>query len=113
MTNELYNPYDGFIRGNLFEDLYSPYKVKPYDIKPSNDQANLLTYIDSLSFACHDLNLYLDIFSGDKNIIDLYNQYSEEAKKLLDTYEKSYGPLMVSNLESYPWSWNKSPWPWE
>ena len=58
-TNTLYDPYSGFIRGNMFKNLYDPYKQgEPYEIKPMNDQAKLLTDIDSLSFAMIDLNLF-------------------------------------------------------
>ena len=68
--NSLYEPYQGFIRGNLYKDLYDPYKVNgPYEIKPMNEQAELLTYIDALCFACTDLNLYLDVYPDNKDII--------------------------------------------
>ena len=37
---KLYDPYQKFIRGNLFPDLYNSYRVSnPIDIKPSNEQA--------------------------------------------------------------------------
>ena len=52
-NNKLYEPYQGFIRGNLFENLYDPYKVNgPYEIKPMNEQAELLTYIDNNFYNC-------------------------------------------------------------
>lgn len=111
---ELYNPYNGFIRGNLFPSLYNPYKIeKPYEIKPLNEQAEMLTYIDAINFACHELNLYLDINPDDSKMIDLYNQYSLESKKLMERYQDAYGPLLVSFDEKTPWSWKSSPWPWE
>ena len=57
-----FNPYEGYIRGNLFPKLYNTYKIEvPYKIKPLNEQAEMLTYINSLYFALTDLNLYLDI----------------------------------------------------
>ena len=53
--NSLFDPYNGLIRGNLFKNLYDPYiNNEPYEIKPMNEQAKLLTYIDSLSFAMVD-----------------------------------------------------------
>ena len=43
-TPSLFNPYQGFIRGNMFEGLYDSYKIKePYDIKPMNEQAELFS----------------------------------------------------------------------
>lgn len=114
--NQLFDPYQGFIRGNLYKNLYDPYKIKqPYDIKPMNEQAELLTYIDALGFACIDLNLYLDVYPNNKEIIDLYNQYNRQKQELMEQYQNKYGPLVLSSnsLNSYPWAWDDKPWPWE
>ena len=114
--NELYDPYNGLIRGNLFKNLYDPYKDKePYEIKPMNDQARMLTNIDALGFAMIDLNLYLDVFPNDREKINLYNQYRKEKEGLLKEYESKYGPITPNSdsLNSYPWAWNKMPWPWD
>lgn len=111
----IYDPYNGFIRGNLFPDLYNTYKISnPYNIEPMNDQAKLLTEIDSLCFALIDLNLYLDVNRDDKDIIKLYNQYLNKKNNLLDIYQKKYGPITL-NMENInnTWDWINSPWPWE
>lgn len=112
----LYDAYEGFIRGNMFPDLYNQYKVtKPFDVEPMNEQAQLLTYVDALSFAAHDINLYLDNFPNDRAMIELYNHYRMEMKRAMKQYENSYGPLFVSSdtTNRQPWSWNSIPWPWE
>lgn len=112
----LYDSYAGFIRGNMFPDLYNTYKLsKPFDIQPMNEQAELLTYIDALSFAMIDINLYLDNFPENRQMIDLFNQYKNEANKMMKEYESKYGPLFANSEASnaYPWAWNKCPWPWE
>ncbi len=114
--SQLYQAYDGFIRGNMFPDLYNQYKIsKPYDIEPMNEQAQLLTYVDALCFARHDIQLYLDNFPNDKAMIQLYNQYREEANRATKQYEEKYGPLWVTSdaTNAYPWAWNQLPWPWE
>ncbi|MDD3392274.1 MAG: spore coat protein CotJB [Bacilli bacterium] len=113
---KLYDPYEGYIRGNMFSDIYSNYKINtPFYINPLNDQANLLTYIDMYSFAAHDLNLYLDIFPDNKEVIDLYNQYKQESNRLTKEYENKYGPLSLNSefLNKYPWQWINTPWPWD
>ena len=52
--SKLYDIYNGFIRGNMYPDLYNEYKInRPYDIRPMNDQAELLTKVDAYCFACH------------------------------------------------------------
>lgn len=115
-VNDLYDPYQGFIKGNLYKDLYDPYKIRqPYEIKPMNEQAEMLTYIDALSFACIDLNLYLDVFPNNQQLIDLYNQYNMQKKELMEQYQTKFGPIILSSssLNSYPWAWDDKPWPWE
>ena len=114
--NELYDPYNGLIRGNLFKKLYDPYiSEEPYEIKPMNDQAKMLTKLDSLGFAMVDLNLYLDVYPNDKEKINLYNQYRREKENLLKEYENKYGPITLTSdsLNSFPWAWNNMPWPWD
>ena len=115
-NNSLFDPYNGLIRGNLFRNLYDPYKSEePYEIKPMNAQAQLLTNIDALSFAMVDLGLFLDVNPNNQEAIKLFNQYREEKEKLTKEYESKYGPITLDSdsLNSYPWSWNDIPWPWD
>ena len=115
-NDNLFNPYEGLIRGNLFKNIYDPYKNhKPYTIKPMNDQAKMLTDIDSLEFALIDLNLYLDVYPDDKNAIELFNKYRNEQNELLHTYQNKFGPILLNSdsLNNMPWMWDNKPWPWE
>ena len=112
--SNLYDTYQGFIKGNMFPDLYNQYLInEPYKVEPLNEQAELLTKIDAYGFAAHDLNLYLDTHPEDRNMIDLYNKYASETSRLVDQYENKYGPMFVSSTQRVPWSWNEDPWPWE
>ena len=114
--NNLYDSYAGFIRGNMFPDLYNTYKLsKPFEIEPLNEQAEKLTYIDALCFACIDLNLYLDNFPNNKEIANLFKQYVDEKERAVKEYELKYGPLNVDNSVDNRdnWRWNNIPWPWE
>ncbi len=115
-TDNLYDVYNGFIRGNMFKNLYDSYKIKePFEIKPMNEQAEILTKINSLGFAMIDLDLYLDIYSNDTDMINLYNQFRSEKERLQSVYESKYGPLTLNSeaLNTTPWAWNNMPWPWE
>lgn len=115
-TTSLYDPYNGFIRGNMFKEIYDPYKNnEPFDIKPMNEQAKLLTDIDALCFAITDLNLYLDVNPNNQDAINLFNQYREEKENLTKEYESMYGPITLdsNSLNSYPWGWDDMPWPWD
>ena len=112
----LYNPYNGFIRGNMFPELYNTYKVnQPFEIKPMNEQADLLTYIDALGFALIDLNLYLDNFPDDRKALELFNQYRILKEEYMNEYQNKYGAIFLNSdaLNTYPWAWKKGPWPWE
>lgn len=115
-NKKLYEPYAGFIRGNLFPDLYNGYKLtSPLEISPLNEQAELLTMIDTLTFAVIDLNLYLDIYPNDQKMIELFNQYRVQKNELVAQYEQKFGPLTLNSnaLMNYPWTWDNAPWPWE
>ena len=115
-NDPLFDPYQGFIRGNMFKNLYEPYKLKePYDIRPMNEQADILTKIDSLTFACVDLNLYLDVYPNDRDSIEQFNQIKIQKEQLIKEYESKFGPLLLNSdsLNTYPWAWIDKPWPWE
>lgn len=110
--NNLYDFYNGFIRGNMFPDLYNEYKIKPTEIIPKNEKENLLMYIDAYSFATHDINLYLDNNPNDKELFNVFMFFNDQKNNLINEYNQKYGPLFVSD-SSYPWNWINSPWPWE
>jgi spore coat protein JB len=115
-NKQIYDPYNGFIRGNMFPELYNSYKLnKPLEITPMNEQAELLTYVDALTFAMIDLNLYLDVYPNDREALELFNQYRMQADEYTKKYESKYGPLeLTSNsLNTFPWAWDNAPWPWE
>ena len=111
---ELYDPYEGFIKGNLFPELYNGYKVKPIELKPVNEQAKMLTTLDALCFALTDLNLYLDIYPDDRDMLALFNQYREQVNNIMTTYENKFGPLTINSNanNTYPFIWINNPWPW-
>ena len=115
-NNNQIDPKEGFLRGNLFNNLYDPYKNYKYgDLKPTNQKEELLYNILMYKFALVELDLYLDTNPRDSKTISLYNQYLNEEKKLCKEYEKNYGPLTLDgeNLGTNSWNWIKSPWPWE
>lgn len=115
-NNELVDPSEGLERGNLFKNLYDPYKnYKSMQLNPNSKREQLLNQILSYNFAMKDLNLYLDMNPNDTNYINLYNQYRKSKESLCNQYEKMYGPLnlMSDSLENNNWIWINSPWPWE
>ena len=115
-ASKLYDPYQGFIRGNMFPNLYNGYKISnPINIEPKSEKEEMLIYLDYLAFAAHDINLYLDLYPKDKDMLEAFSMYRIEANKVRKQYEKKYGPLEVNSEANtvYPWAWDNKPWPWE
>lgn len=109
-------PYLGFIRGNLFENLYDPYKnYKAEEIDAKNEREALLYQVMQYKFALIELNLYLDTNPSDKEAIELFNKYQKQERQMCNQYESMYGPLTLDSdyLNNSNWVWNNSPWPWE
>lgn len=115
-NTNLADPKEAFLKGNLFNNLYDPYKNYKYGIlKATNQKDELLYNILMYKFVLNELNLYLDIYPNNTDLLNLYNKYLSEEKKLSNQYEKNYGPLTVDSeyMGNTSWKWIKSPWPWE
>ena len=116
MNNNLADPKVALDRGNLFNNLYDPYRNYKYrELKASNNREDLLLNILKHNFVLVELGLYLDLNPRDKSMVNLYNNYLNAKKKLVDQYERSYGPLTMDglNMGDNDWNWFNSPWPWE
>ena len=117
MNNQnLYNPKEGFIKGNMFTNLYSEYKnYKPQMLNPKSEQERMLYELDSISFAAHELNLYLDMHPEDQSMVTLFNDYRRKLEELTENYESMYGPLTVNSneMKNKTFSWVNTSWPWE
>lgn len=107
--------YEGYIRGNLFNDLYQEYKnYRPAKLIPNNEQAELLLNVNQTTFAAHEIKLYLDIHPDDTSMIRLYNQYQKQASDAIKAYERKFGPILAdSPSATNTFSWEAYAWPWE
>ena len=107
--------YEGYIKGNLFSDLYDQYlNYQPAKLIPNNEQAELLLNVNQTTFAAHELKLYLDIYPNDSNMIQLYNEYQKKASDAIKAYERKYGPILAdSPSNTNDFSWEAYAWPWE
>lgn len=114
-NNNLVKPYEGYIRGNMFSDLYEQYKnYQPQKLIPNNEQAELLLNVNQTTFAAHELKLYLDVYPNDTTMIKLYNDYQKMASEAIKQYEKKYGPILAdSPSQTNTFSWEAYAWPWE
>ncbi len=120
MDRDMNNPKffterEGYLRGNMFRNLYSQYKnYEPAILRPTNEQEEMFLRMSEKEFAAHDLNLYLDLYPNDGNALDLFNKYRKEANKLMMEYEEKYGPILISSdsLNTSPFLWQTLIFPW-
>lgn len=107
--------YEGFKRGNMFGNLYDPYRnYKPGELKANSEREDMLMQLQELNFAMIDLGLYLDLHDSDKSAINLFNEYRKKENELCKMFENKYGPLMFDSKEvGNTWTWDNGPWPWE
>ncbi len=80
-----------------------------------NDRAALLQFINEVSFAITDVNLFLDTHPCNEDALEYYEKYKELRREALKEYAKYYGPLLADRVEtrSGNWQWVEDPWPWE
>lgn len=104
----------GFLRGNMFDNEYKPYKNYTY-IKPKvkNAKEELMFKIMEYSFAINDYNLYLDVHPENMEILNKYKMCVEKLKAKEKEYEEKYGPLSIDYANYNSFKWIESPWPWE
>lgn len=100
----------------MFDDLYDQYKnYIPVEIVSNNNRQALLEKVMQYNFAMTDLNLYLDNYPNDANVIKIFNNYRNKYLNAVKDFENSYGPLEITDnpVNANNWVWDKNPWPWE
>lgn len=115
-SNMLFGPYEGFTRGNMFRDSYEQYKnYQPAILTPRNEQEEALLNLNQFQFAMHELNLYLDVFPNDTNMMNQFVTFRNNYNRLLSEYENRYGAINVNStsLSSTPFGWSTQQWPWD
>ena len=114
-SNNIMGSYDGYIKGNMFNNIYEQYKnYKPNNLIPNSEQEELLLNINQTCFAAHDIKLYLDVNPNDKEMINLFNTYQQQASNGIKAYEKKYGPILSTSLSDNDiFSWEETVFPWE
>ena len=78
------------------------------------NQAQLLHWIDMVSFAVVDITEYLDSHPEDEEALKYFNHYMDLRRTAMCAYSEKYVPLTIdtANPEQF-WEWAKQPWPWE
>ena len=78
-------------------------------------RADLLNWIDFVSFAVDDVKLFLDTHPHHQEALAYFEEYKCLRNKALHEYAKYYGPLTVDTADtsSKHWDWVCDPWPWQ
>lgn len=81
--------------------------------QPTRQQ--MLNWVNMVSFAVTEANLYLDTHPTDQAALAYFQEYSQLRRQALDEYASMYGPLTVdtSTTCQKTWEWVNEPWPWE
>ena len=111
---EIETDAEGFLRGNMFDNEYVPYKNMTY-IKPKikGEREKDLFKIMEVAFAMNDYNLFLDVHPENTNILNKYKTATERFRRITKEYEEKYGPLSMDYANYNTFKWIESPWPWE
>ena len=104
----------GYLRGNMFLKEYVPYKnyqVRKIEAK-TNEEA-LLLKLSQMEFALNDRSVYLDLHPNDMAVLNKLREYTNEYKRYLNEFEKTYRPLCLSSINKDSYEYYKNPWPWD
>ena len=77
---------------------------------------DLLHWINVVSFAVNDAQLFLDTHPDDQEALCFFHEYSKLRKEALMEYAKYYGPLTIDSAHAAckdKWAWIHEPWPWQ
>lgn len=77
---------------------------------------DLLRWINVVSFAVNDAQLFLDTHPEDQEALAYFQEYNKLRNQALREYSKYYGPLTIdTTMESCTdrWNWINEPWPWQ
>lgn len=111
---KLYSTEDGFIKGNMFKELYKPYKnYNPRKFNAKTEREALLYKIMAYEFAFDDISLYLDLYPDDKEMLEMFKKNVEEYKKIKKEYASKFGPITIDQSKYNEYKWIENPWPWD
>ncbi len=75
----------------------------------------MLDWVNMVSVAVTEANLYLDTHPGDPAALSYFQEYSRLRNQALNDFAALYGPLTADTARAnqQTWEWVSEPWPWE
>lgn len=86
---------------------------------PNNEMMSyceVMNRINEVSFAIHDMQLYLDTHPNDERALEDMRILLEKRRQYLEIHAHYYGPLTMDSTAdgcNDSWAWILQPWPWE
>ena len=106
-----YQADTGLVRGTLYPGLDLPFMGM---VNRNDLSKTAMHQLQALSFAIHDLGLYLDTHRDDQEALELFNQYVEQYEMALQRMEDRSGPrFQMSAGMTGEYRWTEGPWPWD
>ena len=76
------------------------------------NKENLLAWIDQVSFAVNEMNLYLDTHPEDEEAMAFFREKLKMRREALETYARYFGPLTIDTANdnmSRSFEWVQQP----
>lgn len=76
----------------------------------------MLDWVNMVSFAVLDAQLYLDTHPEDQEALSYFREYNRLRQQAVRDFTALYGPLTANGCGSgsqNSWEWIQQPWPWE
>ncbi len=116
--NTVYDLEKGLPIGTIFPELNKPFLgVRRMQImaQKAPTRQQMLQWVNMVSFAVTEANLYLDTHPDDAAALAYFQEYSRLRNQALEDYASMFGPLTVDTAKGSrkKWEWVNNPWPWE
>ena len=105
-----YEANEALSRGTLFSGLDLPFMNSINGLQPNNT----LSRLQAVSFAAHELELYLDTHSDDREAFEMYKTFLDLKQEAKDKYTEKHGADCTDGLiNAKSFTWTEDPWPWD
>ena len=99
-----------------YQPNQTPCSCRQNSVLNSMSQAQLLNYINEVSFAVSDILLFLDTHPCDCEALAYCREMVAKRNEALKVYSMRFGPLTIDCTDlcdSNRWEWIMQPFPWE
>lgn len=100
----------GFLKGSIWENLFSGYKFILTDVKDLTEEEQFLFMIQVYTFASIELTLYICTHPENKEAIETLKKVNIEKDKIYNFFETRYGALKACSVVFDGFLERKSTW---